>query len=169
VSANGGIYMWNDGRENPDTLTAVFDYGPADDKTKGFQVVYSSRFSNSAGGVKELYYSNGGMLNLDTNKITSEGGLTQNMANEMQMQANLLQDYTLPDQAKAATDANTGGDPMTSLHMRNWMECVRSRQTPNASVKAGYNHSVANIMTRVAMETGKRVTFDATKQDVVAS
>jgi predicted dehydrogenase len=169
VAANGGIYMWNDGRENPDTLTAVFDYGPENDQSKGFQVVYSSRFSNSAGGVKELYYSNGGMLNLDTNKITSEGGLDQKMANEMGMQANLLPDFTLPDQTKAATDANTGGDPMTSLHMRNWMECVRSRQTPNASVKAGYNHSVANIMTRIAMETGKRVTFDAAKQDVVAS
>ena len=169
VAANGGIYMWNDGRENPDTLTAVFDYGPQDDKSKGFQVVYSSRFSNSAGGVKELYYSNGGMLNLDTNKITSEGGLTQNMADDMGMKPNLLPDYTLPNQATVSTDANTGGDPMTSLHMRNWMECVRSRKTPNASVRAGYNHSIANIMTRVAMETGKRVTFDDAKQDVVAS
>ena len=169
VAANGGIYMWNDGRENPDTLTAVFDYGPTDDAGKGFQVVYSSRFSNSAGGVKELYYSNGGMLNLDTNKITSEGGLSQNMADEMQMKANLLPDFTLPNQATVSTAANTGGDPMTSLHMRNWMECVRSRKTPNASVKAGYNHSVANIMTRVAMETGKSVTFDDAKQDVVVS
>ncbi|MFC6997010.1 Gfo/Idh/MocA family protein [Rufibacter roseus] len=169
VVANGGIYMWHDGRENPDTLTAVFEYGPENDPTKGFQVVYSSRFSNSAGGVKELYYSNGGMLNLDTNKITSEGGLTRNMANDMGLQPNLLADYTLAANMKVATGANTGGDPMTSLHMRNWMECVRSRKTPNASVKAGYNHSVANIMTRVAMQTGKRVTFDAAKQEVVIS
>ncbi|QCR23407.1 Gfo/Idh/MocA family protein [Pontibacter sp. SGAir0037] len=169
VVANGGIYMWQDGRTNADTMTAVFDYGPADDKSKGFQVVYSSRFSNEAGGIKELYYSNGGMLNLDTNKVTSEGGLTQNMAKAMGMEANKLADYTLPNDIKAATGANTGGDPMTSLHMRNWMECVRSRQTPNASVKAGYNHSVANIMTRTALETGKRITFDDTKQDVIVS
>ncbi|RNI28784.1 Gfo/Idh/MocA family oxidoreductase [Rufibacter latericius] len=169
VVANGGIYMWHDGRENPDTLTAVFEYGPENDPAKNFQVVYSSRFSNSAGGIKELYYSNGGMLNLDTNKITSEGGLTKNMASEMRMQPNLLQDYTLPSDSKIATEANTGGDPMTSLHMRNWMECVRSRKTPNASVKAGYDHSVANIMTRVAMQTGKRVTFNAAKQEVVIS
>ena len=31
VVANGGIYMWKDGRKNWDTITAVFDYGPADD------------------------------------------------------------------------------------------------------------------------------------------
>ena len=169
VAANGGIYMWQDGRENPDTMTAVFDYGPADDKNKGFQVVYSSRFSNSAGGVKELYYSNGGMLNLDTNKITSEGGLNQNEAKAMGLPANLLAEYTLPNQAKIETSANTGGDPMTSLHMHNWMDCVRTRKTPNASVQAGYNHSVANIMTRTALQSGKRVTFDAGKQEVILS
>jgi predicted dehydrogenase len=169
VSANGGIYMWKDGRTNADTLTAVMDYGPQDDMTKGFQVVFSSRFHNSAGGTKELYFSNGGMINLDTNQITPEGGLTQKMADERGMKANLLTPSTLPNAAKMETAANTGGDPMTSLHMRNWMECVRSRKTPNASVKAGYNHSIANIMTRIAMETGKKVTFNDAKQDVVAS
>ncbi len=169
VVANGGIYLWKDGRENPDTMTAVFDYGPDNDKTKGFQVIYSSRFTNSAGGTKEYYYSNGGMLNLDTNKVTSEGGLTQPLADERGMKANLLSEFTLPSTAKVATDANTGSDPMTSLHMRNWMECVRSRKTPNASVQAGYNHSVANIMTRIALQTGKKVTFDNKKQEVIVS
>lgn len=168
VAANGGIYKWNDGRQNPDTVTAVMDYGPADDMTKGFQVLYSSRFTNSAGGVKELYYSNGGMLNLDTNEVTAEGGLAEKDAAQMGMKANLLTPFTLTDAAKIETSANTGGDPMTSLHMRNWMECVLSRKTPNASVEAGYNHSVANIMARTAMETGKRVTFDDAKQEVVA-
>jgi hypothetical protein len=39
VVANGGIYLWKDGRQNWDTMTAVFDYGPLDDLTK------ASRFS----------------------------------------------------------------------------------------------------------------------------
>lgn len=169
VVANGGIYMWNDGRTNPDTLTAVMDYGPSDDPNKGFQVLYSSRFTNSAGDVKELYFSNGGSLNLDTNEVTSLGGLTQRMADQMEMKANLLEPFTLSNATKIETSANTGSDPMTSLHMLNWMECVRSRKTPNADVVAGYNHSVANIMGRTAYETGKRVTFDDTKQEVVVS
>ena len=33
---------------------------------------YSSRQTNSAGRVRELYYSNGGTLNLDTNTVNSE-------------------------------------------------------------------------------------------------
>jgi len=52
--------------------------------------------------------------------------------------------------------------------MRNWMECVRSGNTKtNADVRAGYNHSVALCMTIAALHTGKRVTFDDAKQEVV--
>jgi predicted dehydrogenase len=172
VTANGGIYQWRDGRQNFDTMTAVFDYGPLNDMSKGFQVVYSSRFSNSAGGVKELYYSNAGMLNLDTNKITPEGGLRAREAAEMEMKPNLLTEMALADtatQTPASTGANTGVDNLTSAHMRNWMECIRSRKTPNASVEAGYNHSTAIAMTNTALQTGKRVTFNDARQEVSVS
>lgn len=168
VAANGGIYLWKDGRENFDTMTAVFDYGPANDKSKGFQVIYSSRFTNSAGGVKEIYYSNGGELNLDTNMVTPNGGLSQNHAASMGMKANLLKETSLAEQTEVVTDANTGSDDLTSSHMRNWMECVRNRKKPNADVVAGYNHSIATIMTTAALRTGKFVTFDENRQEVLA-
>ncbi len=167
VVANGGIYQWRDGRTNADTLTAVFDYGPANDRTKGFQVVYSSRFSNSAGGTKELYYSNGGMLNLDTNKVTPEGGLQAREASAMKLKANLLTEFELP-KVYVETSANTSGDSMTSAHMLNWMECVRSRQKTNAPVEAGYNHAVACIMANAAFRTGLPVTFDPKSRQVKA-
>ena len=167
VVANGGIYMWRDGRKNFDTMTAVFDYGPANDMNKGFQVVYSSRMTNEAGEVKELYFSNGGMLNLDTNKITPTGGLQDQYAKAMGMKANLLPESSLEAGAKIETAANTGADPMTSAHMRNWMECVRSRKAPNADVNAGYQHSLALCMTIKALQSGKRVTFDDAKQEIL--
>jgi hypothetical protein len=52
--------------------------------------------------------------------------------------------------------------------MRNWMECVRSRKQPNAPVEAGYNHSIACIMTNAAVRTGQKATFDSTTQQVMA-
>ena len=163
VAANGGIYQWKDGRSNADTLTAVFDYG--DDK-KGFQVVYSSRFSNSAGGTKELYYSNGGMLNLDTNKVTSEGGMNEREAKAMGLKANLLDSFELPKVAMA-TSADTAKDSSTSAHMLNWMECVRSRAKTHAPVEAGYSHAIATIMANAAFRTGLQATFDEKLQEVV--
>ncbi len=168
VVANGGIYLWKDGRKNWDTMTAVFDYGPLDDLSKGFQVQYSSRFTNSAGGVKELYYSNGGMMDMDKQCVTSEGGLHAKAAAEMGMKENLLENFSLGDETqKVATSADTGGDPMTSANMRNWMECVRSRKTPNASIDAGYSHSIALCMNIAAIQTGQRVTFDDKSQQVM--
>ena len=166
VVANGGIYLWKDGRTNFDTMTAVFDYGPLDDPSTGFQVVYSSRQTNAAGDVKEYYFSNGGMLNLDTGMVTPEGGLTERMAAAMNMKPFLLAERSLVDRA-GGEGAATGDDNDTTLNMRNWMECVRSRKAPNADVEAGYSHSVALCMTIAALHTGQRVTFDPVRQDVI--
>jgi len=90
----------------------------------------------------------------------------------MEMKPNLLGEMSLVDETRKAqtaveTGANTGADRLTSAHMRNWMECVRSRRTPNADVRAGYNHSVALCMTIAALHTGERVSFDDAKQEVV--
>jgi predicted dehydrogenase len=168
VAANGGIYQWNDGRTNADTLTAVFDYGAPGDKSKGFQVVYTSRFSNSAGGTKELYFSNGGMLNLDTNKITPDGGLQAPEAAAMNMAPNMLEEFRLPE-VSVATGANTSSDPMTSAHMRNFMESVRSNnKNTHGPVEAGFNHAIACIMANAAYRTGMRTTFDEVSQEVIA-
>lgn len=165
VVANGGIYMWKDGRENWDTTTAVFDYG--DDK-QGFQVTFTSRMHNGDENPTEIYFSNGGELNLITNKVSPKGGLRENHAKAMNMQANLLPEFDLTSTViKTEASANTGGDVTTSNHMRNWMECVRSRKQTNAPVEAGYQHSIATIMTNAAIKTGKKATFDEAKQEVM--
>ena len=169
VAVNGGNYVWKDGRKNADTLTAVFDYGPPDDMSNGFQVVFTSRQTNAAGDVKEIYYSNGGTLNLDTNMITPDGGLTESYAKAMNMQPNLLPQVSLNTKTeKTSTGANTGGDMLTQAHIHNWMECVRSRKQPNAPIEAGYNHAIAVIMTNAAYRTGEKVTFDENTQEVMA-
>lgn len=170
VVANGGVYMWKDGRSNWDTLTAVFEYGPSDDATTGFQVVFSSRQHNGDENPSEIYFSNGGELNLITNKVSPKGGLRASTAAVMGMKENLLPSVDLADiSVKANAAANTGGDVLTSAHVRNWMECVRSRKQPNAPVEAGYYHSIANIMTTAASRTGYKATFDEVQQEVIVN
>jgi predicted dehydrogenase len=169
VVANGGIYLWKDGRKNWDTMTAVFDYGPLDDSSKGFQVVYSSRQTNSAGDVKELYRSNGGTLDLDKNVISGDGGLEESYAKAMGMKANQLRTRALVEKSGGVeSGAHAGVDEATSANVRNWMECVRSRKKTNAHIDAGYSHAVALSMTIAAIQSGERVTFDDAKQRVLA-
>ena len=169
VVANGGIYMWKDGRKNWDTITAAFDYGPLDDPSTGFQVTFASRMHNGDENPAEIYYSNGGELNLITNTVSPTGGLTEIMAAAMGMKANLLPEVSLANTEKVVTSANTGGDVLTSNHIRNWMECVRSRQQPNAPVEAGYSHAIANIMTNAAVHTGYKAYFDEKNQEVMVN
>lgn len=166
--ANGGIYQWKDGRKNWDTITAAFDYGPQDDPSTGFQVIFLSRMHNGAERPAEIYYSNGGELNLNTNMVTPEGGLSERHAKAMNLEANLLPTVDLSKTKETVVaSANTGADNLTSSHMRNWMECVRDRKEPNAPVEAGYSHAIACIMTTAASHTGMKATFDEATQEVM--
>ena len=168
VAANGGIYMWKDGRKNWDTITAVFDYGPANDMSNGFQVTFQSRMHNGDERPAEIYYSNGGELNLNTNKVSPVGGLTKRFADEMKMQPNLLPEISLTAlEQPVIASANTGGDRLTSNHIRNWMECIRSRKQTNAPVEAGYSHSIATIMANAAVRSGMKATFDEKTQEIM--
>jgi hypothetical protein len=102
--------------------------------------------------------------------VSPNGGLQAAPASAMKMQPNLLEKYNLSDNAtKVVASANTGGDMLTSAHVRNWMECIRSRKQPNAPVEAGYEHSIATIMTNAACHTGAKVTFDEKTQEVMAN
>jgi predicted dehydrogenase len=167
VVANGGIYMWKDGRKNWDTINAAFDYGPSNDLNSGFQVTFGSRQHNGDEKPAEIYYSNGGQLNLTTNKVSSLGGLTEKFAAQAGMKPFLLPESSLSVAEPMVVSANTGGDKLTSNHIRNWMECIRSRKQPNAPVEAGYSHSIATIMTNAAVITGQKVTFDENKQEIM--
>jgi predicted dehydrogenase len=169
VVANGGVYCWKDGRQNWDTMTSVFEYGPENDPSSGFQVTFGSRMHNGDERPTEIYFSNGGELNLITNKVTPTGGLAERFAKPMNMKANLLPEVDLTVNAeKVVASANTGGDVLTSNHVRNWMECVRSRKETNAPVEAGYAHAIACIMTNAAARTGSKATFDEKNQEVMA-
>ena len=87
----------------------------------------------------------------------------------MGMSANLLKETNLNVvDEKIIASANTGNDPLTSGHMRNWMESVRDRKQPNAPVEAGYSHAIAVIMANAAVHTGMKATFNEATQEVMA-
>jgi hypothetical protein len=109
------------------------------------------------------------MIDMDKQTVTPTGGLRAREAAAMGLKENLLPNFSLVENAVAtSTSADTGKDPMTSANMRNWMECVRSRKTPNASIEAGYSHSIALCMNVAAIQTGQKVTFNDKTQQVMA-
>ena len=156
--ASGGTYAWADGRQSYDTFTTILEYGEDNKPGTGFQAVFQSRQTNAARGNVEKYYGPNGTIDLIKGVVSNEG-VEKAKPHEEKLTANYQ---------KAETAANTGGDPLTSAHMRNWMQCVRSRQNPNAPVEAGYWHTVSLIMANAAMRTGLVGTFDPVKRQVLA-
>jgi hypothetical protein len=51
-------------------------------------------------------------------------------------------------------------------HFLDWLQCLRSRNTPNASIDAGYQHAVACLMAMRAFDTGRRQIYDAKTREI---
>jgi hypothetical protein len=60
-------------------------------------------------------------------------------------------------------------NPATRAHIRNFLECVRSRKDPNATVEMGQSTNVALCMGMEALKTGKRIRFDAASRRMSAA
>jgi len=53
-------------------------------------------------------------------------------------------------------------------HIANWLDCIRSRQRPNADIEFGHQHSVATIMAAEALHTGQRQRYDRENRRIYA-
>lgn len=129
----GGVYLWKDGRQTSDVFQATVEYHEC-------LVTFGMSLTNAAGN-RNLWYGTRGTLDLDNQKITGDGSRQNDRVRE----------------TKAIEKV-----PVES-HMANFLRCVRSRQTPRASVDAGFAHAVAGCMAAVSLETGRRVRFDPEK------
>ena len=65
--------------------------------------------------------------------------------------------WTVEREGKGPKPEPIKAEPSVS-HMENWLECLRSRQRPNADIEFGYQHVVATVM--AASGTRERTTAD---------
>ncbi len=161
VVANGGIFAWHDGRENPDTFQALLTY------PKGFMASYSTSFGNDAVGYTRIMGKKATLYNTG-----GEGSPRWQLVEE----AGNHEDDNEVDQKRAKKDILLPGDkglpPMTIgdedlSHMTNWLDCLRARKQPNATVQNGFSHSVACIMAAHSYWSGKKLYFDAKTEQIL--
>ena len=56
-----------------------------------------------------------------------------------------------------------GGDE----HLRNWLDCIKSRKTPNATIVDGIRSAAACHLCSVSYQQGRRLKFDPAKERIV--
>ncbi len=161
--ANGGIYQWKDGRENPDTFTAVATY------KKGFVYTYSTQFGNSFGSHSAIMGTQGTMVSEGGEGsqkwlLTPTGGKPtdrQSRPGHKQVQEERL--LAVPGLPPATSEP---GDD-SKLHFDDWCKAMRNRKTTNGDIHSGFRHSVAVIMAARAYREGKKLYWDSKKEDIV--
>jgi predicted dehydrogenase len=161
VVANGGVFAWHDGRENPDTFQALYTY------SRGLLVSYATSFGNDAPSFTRIMGKNATLLN--------QGGEGSPRWQIVEEKGNHEDDPTV-DSRRAAKDVQLSGEnslPPTFIgdedpsHMINWFDCLRSRKQPNATVKHGFAHSVACMMATQAYWSGKKIYWDAKTETIL--
>ena len=138
--ALGGVLSWKDGREISDTAEYVFDY------PKDWLLTFSSRLGSGPETDFEIFY--GRERWMDSRDWVSHTAAHVRPADATD---NKITDASSPEHA----------------HVGNWLECMRTRKTPNAPIQAGYAHAVACCMGREAERTGRRVAYDAAARRIV--
>jgi predicted dehydrogenase len=138
--ALGDILTWKDGRQTSDTAEYIFEF------PKGWLLTFSSRLGSGPETDYEIFY--GQERTLDTRDWISRPA------------ANKRPDDATDTQLALQTVPEHG-------HVGNWLECMRSRKTPNAPIQAGFAHAVACCLGREAERTGRKMRYDPATRRIV--
>ncbi|MDQ2901626.1 MAG: Gfo/Idh/MocA family oxidoreductase [Acidobacteriota bacterium] len=139
VNMTGGIYLWKDGRQVPDTMNVSMEHPE--------EILYSwdSGFGNSQLGATE-------------DVLGTDGTIAKGQ-----------QIRYIPQKVNRPGGVEVMGNTPTPprAHMQNFMDCVRSGQTPNCPFDVGYRVSIACRMAVDSYRQGRTMKWDAAKEEIV--
>ncbi len=64
------------------------------------------------------------------------------------------------------SEAAGGNDNLTAQHARNFLDCVKSREKPNADVEIGHRSTTMSLLANISLATGERLEWDAEKEQI---
>jgi predicted dehydrogenase len=140
----GDVLTWKDEHNftTPDCVQATWMY------PEGFMLRSSNNFGNSSGNVKKIFGTKGTMdiLNANAPSYSAEGGPKRDGKIRGKVD---IEPIARPD------------------HFLNWLQCMRSGETPHASIDAGFQHAVAVLMAVMSYDSGKRTKYDPAKRKII--
>ncbi len=139
----GDVLTWKDENNftTPDCVQATWMY------PEGFMLTSSNNFGNSAGNTRKFFGTKGTLAldNWNAPSYSAEGGPKRD------------------GKIRGKQDCPQIKRPD---HFLNWLQCMRSGETPHASIDAGFQHAVAVLMAVISYDTGRKTTWDAAKRQI---
>jgi len=151
LSAHGGRFAVDDDRTIPDTMEAVFEF--ASGRLAVFGQYEASGNPALRSGEIELrgtlgtVYVSGGSFQI----IPERGGQFQSREPRME---------PMQKQAKGANR------DLTTLHARNFLDCVKSREKPNAEVEIGHRSTTFSLLANIALAARSRLDWNAESETI---
>jgi predicted dehydrogenase len=143
VTATGGVFLWKDGREVPDTMSVsmVQPEGMLFDWTSGFGN-NELRESEDVLGTDGTITTRGGGVRYRPQKVNRPDG-----AEIVGQTKNVLQSHR--------------------AHLQNFFDCVRSGKEPTCPVELGFRVAIACRMTVDSYRQGRTLKWDPVKEETV--
>ncbi|MFB3829658.1 MAG: Gfo/Idh/MocA family protein [Bryobacteraceae bacterium] len=140
ATAGGGVYFYKDGRDTPDTVALIVDY------PENVTVTFMAEVLTAPG------------------VITSAGVELRGTGGKLYVERYTIKDaleYT-PNQkfSKTAAAKSDGSAASAAPMLRNWLECIRTRQKTIANEEEAYYSTMACFMGNQAFRTQSRVVWD---------
>ncbi len=170
VVANGGVFTWKDGRENPDTCVAAVTY------PKGFLYTYKTIFGNSYRSFSRIQGRDGTIANYGGEgaslfSVSNEGGRNEYSGSvtvdKLPIVAPADDHEQIVTVAGAEPPNSRGPGDDSVVHLMNWLRAMQSRKQPNANVDHGFSHSIVTIMAAHSYWSGKRLYWDPRNEEIV--
>ncbi len=135
ATAAGGVYAYNDGRTAPDTIAIQLDY------PSKWVATFEATLVPGARGAAIEFMGTGGRLYIDRSSYTFQEQNPRRAA------------IPEPITVKAKR-------PLEEEHVKNFIACLKSRQTPNSDVVSGHRSALASHLGKVAYLQKRRITFN---------
>ncbi len=163
VASFGGRYSLKGFGETPDVMEAIFEY-------PGFILNWSnSEISASLRGGSLQFCGTKGMLRLERSGFEIIPDLTVPAEDQIPRFTETRRQPSAP-QPRTAAMKKDGFEQVRDQfvpHVRNFLDCIKSRQQPVSDVEGGHQTSIACHLANIAMKLGRTVQWDDAKQEIV--
>jgi predicted dehydrogenase len=172
VSASGGRFAINDGCETPDVVQVTYEY-------PGFVMSYEATLLNSLGtGLrspgKKYYQAKGDWDRPHGEAFYGPNGtlLSDRLGFEIIPELKVASGpgavgRNQPVEGLRSERRDSAGTDRTDLHVQNFIDCVRSRKDPVATVESGHRASTVAHLGNIAYRTGRKIHWDGEKEQII--
>ena len=154
VTTTGGKYVLTDDRTTPDTMQTVYEFASSPLAPKGFSQTFTMRKASgkpwNRGGYGMDFFGTNGFAHLDRSQFRVDPD-----------EVNWKSDKTKrTDKVRKRSDGDKQGH---ADHVLDFLQCIRTGETPVASIEKHYQTVVACHLANVSYKVQRQIFWDADK------